>query len=173
MQSRVIDVIFFPENNVDPMVRVDGDNLPQNQIVDLECSEKNVLVRDPELAGSLSKNDFKKLSIWAKDQKRDIKCSYRFNKELLTATKLFLSSVKNNINNQHLWELDCDKDQIVIRIINDLAKRNYKKNLSKNIRLEVYRSFKVEDANNLLLVRHFARKAHKPFFVFLNDLLLK
>jgi hypothetical protein len=169
--NRIIDVIFFPESGSCPMIRLDGKGMTLNAIANLESTEKYVIVRIPELSGSLSQNNFLQLSAWAKLHKKKEKNDYIYNKELYKTTKNFLKSSKNFFDTGYLWEIDCGANSITIRVIDDSVKKNTKIQLSNLICLEVYKTFKVEDAKNLLLARDLARDGHEPFFIFLKRIL--
>lgn len=170
LKESIIDVIFFPGDAADPMIRIDGERMSNKTMAQLELLNRYVLVRDPKMAGSLSKKDFMALSVWAKRQKPATKSSYKYNEDLLQAAKKYLRFAKCALGQRYLWEIDCDDENIAIRVIDASAEKDYKKILSNKIALEVYKFFNVQDAKNLLLVRNEARKSGKPFFAFLNSI---
>lgn len=63
----VVDSIFFPELNVDPLVRIDGSMLSEKKALELEKASPFIIVRLPKYIPHLTKKFFTILCRWAKN----------------------------------------------------------------------------------------------------------
>jgi len=135
----VIDIIFFPDFDHAPILRVDASGIPRSKCLKIEQSPY-VLARVPELAGLDNLDNI----FDAQDSKLFNTDSDRSDaKYFLTLIKPIITEHAIRLDEWRLWEVDVDGDNVSIRFI-----ARYRGVTQKDIKLTP--SFTVEFVNQIL-----------------------
>lgn len=164
----IVDVIFFPGFDHSPMVRIDGTGMTIEAAIEIEAASPFTMVRIPELAGAISDQKFSKLVAWAKNSNYEpLSVSGR---ALVESATNFLQENNIDISSQTIWEIECDGDDITIRLVPVEGAADRETRMVDGVRVEHISSLDNERAIAMLNVFDAAKEQKQLFLEFLRGL---
>jgi len=160
---QVVDVIFFPEFNHAPIVRLDGSGMNMEQVIKLETSAKEIMVRQPEFAGAITPKAMEELSRAGYAEKVSHLPTDEQDTEFSKIIQGFLKQYEIDVENLRIWEVETHGQDVVIRLISgELSKSGNVVDI-EGVRIEFLTDYQSKELEALLGFFDHVKSNKKPF----------